>query len=82
MLWFKAALVRAIKTMAQSAIAIIGTATVLNDVDWKMCLSAVAVSGILSLLTSVAGLPEVPTGSSDPEEYDGDPEDDFEGSEE
>lgn len=69
-LWLKAALVRMIKTMAQSAIAIIGTATVMQDVDWKFCASAVAISGILSLLTSVAGLPEVPTGSGDPEDGD------------
>ena len=69
-LWLKAALVRAIKTMAQSAIAIIGTASVLQDVDWKFCASAVAVAGILSILTSIAGLPEVPTGVGDPEDIE------------
>lgn len=57
--WFKAAGIRAIKTVAQTAIATIGTGAVLNDVDWVMVVSASAVAGILSLLTSVAGLPEL-----------------------
>ncbi len=57
--WFKAAGIRAIKTVAQTAIATIGTGAVLNDVDWIMVASASAVAGILSLLTSVAGLPEL-----------------------
>lgn len=57
--WFKAAGIRAIKTVAQTAIATIGTGAVLNDVDWVMVASASAVAGILSLLTSVAGLPEL-----------------------
>lgn len=57
--WFKAAGVRAIKTIAQSAVAMVGTATVLGEVDWRMVVSAAILSGILSLLTSVAGLPEV-----------------------
>ena len=57
--WFKAAGMRAIKTVAQTAIATIGTGAVLNDVDWVMVASASAVAGILSLLTSVAGLPEL-----------------------
>lgn len=57
--WFKAAGIRAIKTMAQSAIAMIGTATVIGDVNWVMVLSASLLSGGLSLLTSIAGLPEV-----------------------
>ena len=58
-LWIKAALIRAIKTMAQAAIAMIGTAVVISDVDWKLTISASIVAGILSILTSIAGLPEV-----------------------
>lgn len=62
-LWFKAASIRAIKTMAQSAIAMIGTgAVILNDINWIHLISAMALSGILSLLTSIAGLPEVNEG--------------------
>ena len=58
--WFKAASIRAIKTVAQTAIATIGTAAVLGDVNWVMVASAAALAGVLSLLTSVAtGLPEV-----------------------
>lgn len=57
--WLKAAAVRAIKTMAQTAIATIGTSAVLADIDWKLVVSASAVAGILSMLTSIAGLPEV-----------------------
>ncbi|MEI3162223.1 MAG: holin [Lachnospirales bacterium] len=57
--WFKAAAIRAIKTMAQTAIATIGTAAVLNDVNWIAVISATILAGGLSLLTSVAGLPEV-----------------------
>lgn len=57
--WFKAAGIRAIKTVAQSAVAMIGTAAVMGQVDWKMVASAAALAGVLSLLTSVAGLPEV-----------------------
>ena len=57
--WFKAALVRCIKTVAQCAIATIGTSAVMGDVNWIMVGSAALLAGILSLLTSVAGLPEV-----------------------
>lgn len=57
--WFKAAAVRAIKTIAQTAVATIGTAAVLSEINWQMVVSASIVAGILSLLTSVAGLPEV-----------------------
>lgn len=57
--WFKAALVRAVKTMAQTAIATIGAAAVLSAVDWPVVLSATVLAGVLSVLTSIAGLPEV-----------------------
>lgn len=57
--WLRAAAIRAVKTMAQTAVAMIGTSVVMSDIDWKMVLSASVVAGILSLLTSVAGLPEV-----------------------
>ncbi|MCI9640475.1 holin [Anaerovoracaceae bacterium 41-7] len=57
--WFKAAAVRAVKTMAQAAIAMIGTSVVLEDVSWQVTVSAAILAGVLSMLTSVAGLPEV-----------------------
>lgn len=57
--WFKAAGIRAIKTVCQTAIATIGTAAVLSAVDWKIVASASILAGILSILTSLAGLPEV-----------------------
>ena len=57
--WAKAAAVRALKTMAQTAVATVGTSTIIATVDWKVVASASVVAGVLSLLTSVAGLPEV-----------------------
>lgn len=60
--WGKAAGVRAVKTVAQTAVATIGTAAALGAVDWQMVVSASALAGVLSLLTSVAGLPEIKVG--------------------
>lgn len=57
--WFKAAGVRAIKTVAQTAVATIGTSAALHEVNWLIVASAAVLAGVLSLLTSVAGLPEV-----------------------
>lgn len=57
--WFKAAAVRAVKTIAQTAVATIGTSAVLGEVNWLAVGSASLLAGILSLLTSIAGLPEV-----------------------
>ena len=58
--WFRAAAVRAIKTVAQTSVATIGASAAISEVDWKFCLSAALLAGIVSMLTSVAGLPEVP----------------------
>lgn len=57
--WFKAAGIRALKTIAQTAIATIGTSAALYQVDWLLVASASALAGLLSMLTSIAGLPEV-----------------------
>ena len=61
--WLKAACVRAIKTVAQTAVATIGTSALLAQVDWRMVISASILAGVMSLLTSVAGLPEVSDGA-------------------
>lgn len=60
--WIKAAGVRAIKTVAQTAVGIIGASAIISEVDWKVVLSASLLAGITSLLTSIAGLPEIKEG--------------------
>ena len=60
-IWGKAAAVRAVKTVSQTALATVGTAAMLDDVNWLAVLSASALAGVLSVLMSVAGLPEVKT---------------------
>lgn len=62
--WLKAAGIRAVKTVAQTAVATIGTTAVMSEVNWVMVASASALAGILSFLTSVAGLPEVKEGEA------------------
>lgn len=62
--WIKAAAIRCIKTIAQAAIGVIGASYVLADIDWKVVVSASLVAGILSILTSLAGLPEVDMADS------------------
>ena len=63
--WLKASAIRAVKTMAQTAVATIGTSAVMGDVNWLMVASASALSGIISILTSVAGIPEVRSGENE-----------------
>ena len=63
--WMKAAGIRAIKTVAQALVAAIGSAAVLESVDWRVALSTAVLAGVLSLLTSIAGLPEL-NGTDDP----------------
>lgn len=61
--WLKAAGIRALKTAAQTAVSILGVATVLQDVDWMMLISASALAALMSILTSVAGIPEAGGGA-------------------
>ena len=73
--WIKAAGMRAIKTVAQTAIATIGSSAIISEVNWMIVLSASALAGLLSILTSIAGLPEVPKTNAEGETisaaYDG-----------
>ena len=64
-MWLHAAGIRAIKTVAQTAVATIGTAAALGQVDWRLVARASVLAGVLSLLTSVAGLPELPDADGD-----------------
>lgn len=66
-MWIKAAAVRAVKTVAQTAVATVGTAAAMGEVNWIMVGSAALLSGVLSILTSVAGLPEVQVQDTDEE---------------
>ena len=63
--WFKAAGIRAIRTIAQTALATIGTSALLSEVNWKIVISASVLAGLVSMLMSVAGLPEVPNDDKD-----------------
>ena len=63
--WLKCAGIRAIKTMAQTAIATIGTTTAMGEIDWILVGSTALVAGIISMLTSIAGLPEMKTGQGE-----------------
>lgn len=69
--WIKAALVRAVKTMAQTAVATIGTTALIHEVDWRIVISASLLAGVLSILTSLAGLPEVKEAETIAEMTDG-----------
>ena len=57
--WFKAAGVRSVKTIAQTAVGVIGSSAIISEVDWRVVVSASILAGVVSLLTSVAGLPEI-----------------------
>lgn len=59
--WIKASCIRAIKTMAQTAVGLIGTSVMISDVSWQVVVSASLLSGLVSVLTSIAGIPEVPS---------------------
>lgn len=60
--WFKAAAVRAVKTVAQTMLAMIPAAAAINSIDWRTILATAATAGVISIITSLAGIPEVPAG--------------------
>lgn len=66
--WWEASLIRALKTVCQTLIAMIGTSTLISQVDWKVVASSAILAGILSILTSLAGLPEVETETEETQE--------------
>lgn len=66
--WLKCASIRAIKTIAQTAVALISVGTFMSDIDWIQVLSASLLAGILSILTSIAGIPEVEMKEGNPDE--------------
>jgi hypothetical protein len=68
--WLKAAAIRAAKTMAQTAVATIGTTALITEVNWQVVLGASALAGVLSLLTSLAGLPEVDNGKAEGQHFE------------
>lgn len=68
--WLKCAGIRAIKTICQTAIATIGTTTMFNEVDWRVVASASLLAGVLSLLTSLAGLPELDNARKEEQEIE------------
>ena len=68
--WFKAAGIRAVKTMAQTAVATIGTTALITEVNWQVVLGASALAGVLSLMTSLAGLPEVDNGKAEGQHFE------------
>lgn len=73
-IWFRRAGIRAGKTMAQTAVATIGVSTAMDAVDWRLVVSASVLSGILSLLTSIAGIPEVDFETEDIEDIEEEPD--------
>ena len=68
--WFKAAGIRALRTVAQTALATIGTSALLSDINWKIVISASVLAGLVSFLMSIAGLPEVPSEKKDGDDHE------------
>ena len=68
--WWKAASIRALRTIAQALIAVIGSSSVLSDIDWRVALSTAVCAGLLSLITSISGLPELAVVDTSEDEYE------------